>query len=146
MEKKEIIKIVYVTEDGKEFEDEKEAIGYETEIKMLREYEVKGPENVPGEPIKLRNYNYKWYKVNNNDELDAVLGLLKRIYKHENIKSEYSLASFDNRFDSIRKFPEYIGYSSTFKKCVSLNYLKDKHKNDEQRWQEFLKEFERKEN
>ncbi len=61
MEKKEITKVIYITEDGKDFEDEKEAFKHETEIKMLKEYNVNGPENVPGEPIKLKSYDYKWY-------------------------------------------------------------------------------------
>ena len=111
---KETTKIVTVfeTEDGRQFERRLDAMDHETQLKLkskLERFAVDGPDTVPTDSPTLASPCYKWFKVDNLDQLELVRSTLAPFVAPILHISPY-------------EFPEYVGYSYRFHRMV---YVRD---------------------
>ena len=130
-----IEKQIYVTEDGKKFEEKKDAIAHEellAEKQALDKYRIDGPRflmYLNDSPLKI-DTGYDWYKVESPTELVELLHLLEQTY---NRKVYYAPKGSG--------FPIYLAYSEVRRKIVDFDYLAELHEKHQIQWAEFKKEL-----
>ena len=137
MKEVEVTQIAYVAADGKQFNSRSEAEKYEgllAVLEKLQKYAVDGPKFTPYDGIRLRSYEWQWFKVNNADELDELmLGL-----------QSYGAFWCKGSLSGVRgtcKFPEYICYSNSFHEINCLTDLQARHEKEMKCWDEFIRFF-----
>lgn len=103
---------IYIAEDGKEFDNKIDCENYEKELESaklraeaevfeLKEIEDVYPLDAQGKEVP-ENHCYKWYKVNNAEELNSVANL------------------YNADFGEFKTYPQTI--------CVEYDYYYDKYK------------------
>ena len=123
--------IVYVTDDGKKFDKEKDALRHEKELNatsLLEKYRIDGPSDIPFEHPTRIDPEYKWYKAENKEDLDKIESLLKNfglIVVYSNIS-----------------YPEYLGVSFKFSRVVLMGNLQARHELEMKQWDNFIASFE----
>ena len=136
---KETLKKVYVTDDGKEFFDRKDASEHEQLLnarEALKDYEFNGPDFTPGDEMRLMGYNWHWYRVESQEDFDAVREALLRCPK--GVRS----AKFWFRQDVYSgDFPEYLCYSPVGGELHRLSDLVKEHERAEEKWKKFYEPF-----
>ena len=132
MKTKKITKMVYITEDGKEFTDELDAIRHENmhEIEeKLSKFFILDGDTVASNILDYRpmmiDTGFSWYKVYNKDEELELFDLLAQ----KSGKSLYIRTTDD-------KFPKYIGYNKIYNALITLDKLQSVFNKKEQSFNE----------
>lgn len=127
---------IYITDDGKRFDNLELAQEHEKHVKALEKLEtfkIDGPNYTPFDECRALAFAWKWYKVQNQDEFDQVLRLITEAYDIES--SSYCL------FKDCVKFPEYICISYNHKRVHTLTTIEKVHEMEMEKWEKFYQFF-----
>lgn len=164
METVEVKTTIYITDDGKRFDNLELAQKHEKHIKTLEKLEtfkIDGPCFTPFDfdGYKLLGCNWQWYKVNDHDELYQVLKLAAEVYAMKKCSNDGTdFNEVESRFyneicieydflysisiEQKRKFPKYIAISFN-KKCINtLDNIEKQHEIEMEKWKRFYQYFE----
>lgn len=161
MEAVEVKTTIYITDDGKRFDNLELAEKHEKRVKALEKlktFKIDGPCFTPFDDYKLLAYNWQWYKVNDQDELYQVLILAAKVYamkKHSDDGVDFDEAEsrfyneicimydflYSASIEQKRKFPKYIAISFNQKCINTLDNIEKQHEIEMERWKRFYQYF-----
>ena len=136
MKTEQVKTIVYITDDGKRFDNLELAQEHEKHIKALEKlktFKIDGPNYTPFDDYRLLAYDWQWYKGHDQDEFQQVLRLTAEVY---------GIGSSSYRVNKDRvKFPEYICVSCN-QKCIDiLTNIEKQHEKEIIKWENFYQAF-----
>ena len=167
MKEEQVNTIVYITDDGKRFDNLELAQEHENHIKehmkaleTLKTFKIEGPNYTPidGYELPAHIYNWQWYKVHDRHELEHVLRLAAEVYTMKKCSddddfdkvevqfyNEFYMA-YDLLYDSSiieqkRKFPKYIAISFDYNSITTLDIIEKRHEMEMKKYEKFYQFF-----
>lgn len=157
----EVKTTLYVTDDGKRFNNLESAQEHEKHleaVKKLETFRIAGPKYTPFDAYKCPAYNWQWYKVHDLNELERILRLAAEVYAMENCSDDdfkyvesrfynnlnmmYYLMYRDPNNEQRRKlFPKYIAISFDRESMDTLDCIERKHEVEMENWKKFYQYF-----
>lgn len=163
MEELVIKKTVYVTDDGKRFNNLESAQEHEKHLEAsekLNSFKIDGPNYTPFDVYKCPACNWQWYKVHDKDELEQVLRLAAEVYATENCSVDDDFNNIESEFynnlnttydwlyktrgidsEQRHKFPKYIAISFEREGINTLDNFERKHEDEMEKWEKFYQAF-----
>ena len=164
MKEEQVNIVMYITDDGKKFDTLESAQEHENHIKALEKlktFKIDGPNYTPFDDYKFRllAYDWQWYKVHDQDELQELLVLAADVYAmkkcsddsddfnkvksefYHGIKLNYGCLDYGLTEEQRRKFPKYIAISFNQKCITTLDSIEKRHKMEMEKWKKFYQAF-----
>lgn len=164
MKTEQVNTIMYITDDGERFDNLKSAQNHEKYIKTLEKLEtfkIEGPDYnlLDGYevPAHMLSYNWKWYKIHDQHELEHVLRLASEVYTMKKCSCDNDFDKIEDQFytefhiaydclygsnsEQKRKFPKYIAISFNHNNITTLDIIEKRHEMEMKKYEKFLSYF-----
>ena len=162
MEEIVVKKTIYVTDEGKRFDDLESAQKHEKHLKALEKlntFKIDGPNFTPFDEYRIPTYDWQWYKVHDQEELVQVLRLTSEVYAMENCSDNDDFDKVKCRFyhdmnlkydwvyrcmnseQRSKSFPKYIAISFDHKAINTLDNIEKEHEDEMKKWEKFYQAF-----
>ena len=160
MEEIVVKKTIYITDDGKRFDNLESAQEHEKHLEALEKlnsFKIDGPRFTPFDAYNCSAYNWQWYKIHDQAELQQLLRLAAKVYAMGNYSDDDDFNNVESRFydnlsvtydwsyrdgEQKRKFPKYIAISFE-RECINtLDNIEKQHEIEMDKWKRFYRYFE----
>ena len=128
---KEVTVVKYISDDGRQFDTKALCEKYEATIRVsdaLKQFAIDGPSTAYGEPSTLMSPDYKWYRAENEEEMNTILEALNSVTHFRGPIPEFC-------------YPEYVGYSANFHKTIFLRNIIIQRDMEAKAYREFISNF-----